>query len=316
MIVELSDTTVDQVLKEIGRLRESGGVVALGRVLSLIIATTADSVEEAIEAANQASREHPCRIVVLATGDQRKQTRLDAQIRVGGDAGASDVVVLYTSGQNAVESATLINGFLLPDAPIVVWWPGTAPTIPAESPLGRIAHRRIVDTSAPTGVDAPTALKLLREGYRAGDTDLSWTRLTMWRNQVAAIFDTIDPASVLAATVDGAENNAATILMGAWLQMQLQIPVTLASTGTGPGLRSVRLVRRGGDIVLARNEESPVAFLYQQDRKVQRISLPRRSRQECLTEELRRLDPDEFFGRVLAQGLPATNIKAVHPSAR
>ena len=56
--------------------------------------------EEAIEAANDASREHPMRVIVLSRGtDRDEKARLDGQIRVGGDAGASEVVVLRAYGE-------------------------------------------------------------------------------------------------------------------------------------------------------------------------------------------------------------------------
>jgi glucose-6-phosphate dehydrogenase assembly protein OpcA len=46
-------------------------VLALGRVLTLVIVTDdGSSIEGAIEAANSASREHPCRVIVLARGQR------------------------------------------------------------------------------------------------------------------------------------------------------------------------------------------------------------------------------------------------------
>ncbi|QCU78116.1 OpcA protein [Citricoccus sp. SGAir0253] len=313
MIIDLKDTTTSRVAKEMNRLREAGGVVALGRVLTLIISTSGDYVEHSIRAANLASREHPCRIIVIAAGDPDAPTALDAQIRVGGDAGASDVVVLHGSGSNAVESESLIGALLLPDAPIVVWWPHDAPAVPADSSLGRIAHRRITDTAT---ADVPRqALMRLRQTYRAGDTDLSWTRLTGWRIQLAAILDTLDPAEVRSVTVDGAEDSPSTLLLAAWLTRCLAVPVTMAHADAGRGMRSVRLRRDAGDIVLSR-PVGDIASLYQQGRPIQHIPLPRRSDQDCLAEELRRLDPDEVFGDVVTNGLPLTDLKAVLPSDR
>ena len=67
MIVELPDTTTSQVSKTLVKIREEGGVVALGRVLTLVIATSPGSEEEAIEAANDASREHPMRVIVVSS---------------------------------------------------------------------------------------------------------------------------------------------------------------------------------------------------------------------------------------------------------
>ena len=66
MIVDLPDTTTSKISKKIMALREQGGVIALGRVLTLVVVTKSGLEEEAIEAANEASREHPCRIIVLA----------------------------------------------------------------------------------------------------------------------------------------------------------------------------------------------------------------------------------------------------------
>ncbi|WFP15301.1 glucose-6-phosphate dehydrogenase assembly protein OpcA [Citricoccus muralis] len=313
MLVDLQNTTTATLVKEMDRLREVGGVVALGRVLTLIVSTDADRAESVIQAANAASREHPCRVIVYAAGDPNAVTTLDAQIRVGGDAGASDVVVLYGHGANATESESLVSALLLPDAPIVVWWTHQIPEEPAASPLGRIAHRRIMDTSV--GHDVVGSLRKLRKGYSAGDTDLAWTRLTGWRIQLAAIFDDVDASTVRSVTVEGAVDSASTILLAAWLTYRFQVPVTMART-PGQGIRSVRFVRAEGDIVLARPAGQAVASLYQQNRPVQRISLPRRSAQDCLTEELRRMGPDDIFGEVLQCGLPRTDLKVVAPSER
>ena len=96
MIVELENTTVSRVSKKLVQLREQGGAVALGRVLTLVIQTDHKGLEAAIKSANEASREHPCRILVLAEDGSSASTpaKLDAEIRVGGDAGASEVIVL------------------------------------------------------------------------------------------------------------------------------------------------------------------------------------------------------------------------------
>ena len=104
MIIDLPSTTTGAVGRKLVDLRDTGGAIALGRVLTLVIVTDEVGAEESIEAANSASREHPCRVIVLARGQRRAAARLDAQIRVGGDAGASEVVVLR--GYGAPERVT------------------------------------------------------------------------------------------------------------------------------------------------------------------------------------------------------------------
>jgi hypothetical protein len=112
MIVDLPDTTTSKVSKKLMALRDQGGVIALGRVLTLVVVTKSGLEEEAIEAANDASREHPCRIIVLADAGSAAEDKLDAQIRVGGDAGASEVIVLRGYGKLAHENESLVAALL------------------------------------------------------------------------------------------------------------------------------------------------------------------------------------------------------------
>ncbi|MHA7304642.1 glucose-6-phosphate dehydrogenase assembly protein OpcA [Arthrobacter sp. TMN-49] len=301
MIVELPDTTTSKITKEIVKLREQGGVVALGRVLTLVVITQRGSEEEAIEAANLASREHPCRIIVLAAGSEQDPTRLDGEIRVGGDAGASEVIVLHGYGELAAENESLVSALLLPDAPIVAWWPNCAPEKPSESPVGRIAHRRITDSA--NAADPRDALKHIGETYAAGDTDLAWTRLTNWRIQLAATLDRYDGADpITGLQVEGASDSPSTLLLASWLHRALNVPIVVREDSSGTGIRTVIIERSKGNVVLTRPGANE-ASLTQPGQPGQQISLPRRSLQDCLAEELRRLDPDDVFGEVVTDGL-------------
>ena len=313
MIIDLPNTTTSKISKEITNMRHRGGVVALGRVLTLVVITKHGYEEEAIEAANEASREHPCRIIVLVDSGRDSADRIDGQIRVGGDAGASEVIVLRGYGRLAEESESLVAALLLPDAPIVAWWPHGAPRDAGDTSIGRIAHRRITDSG--NEPDPTSALYRLRETYRAGDTDLAWTRLTNWRIQLAAALDQADGSPVTAVTVEGASDSPSTVLLASWLTLAFDAPVTIVADPAGTGIRRVRLHRASGDIQLYRPGLT-VAELTQPDQPNQRIALPRRSLQDCLSEELRRLDADEVFGEVLATGLPRTNLRSVQPSER
>ncbi|WP_458109437.1 glucose-6-phosphate dehydrogenase assembly protein OpcA [Arthrobacter sp. R3-55] len=313
MIVDLPDTTTSKISKKIMSLREQGGVIALGRVLTLVVVTKSGQEEDAIEAANEASREHPCRIIVLADAGVEGPDRLDAQIRVGGDAGASEVIVLRGHGHMAHESESLVAALLLPDAPIVAWWPHGAPESACETSIGRIAHRRITDSA--NEPDPRLALENIRATYKAGDTDLAWTRLTNWRMQLAAVFDQVDSDPVSAVAVEGASDSPSTLLLAAWLSLALEAPVTIVADPAGTGIRRVRLTRASADVQLFRPGLS-VAELTQPGQPAQRITLPRRSLKDCLAEELRRLDPDEVFGEVITMGLPLTSQRRVQTSAR
>ncbi len=309
MIVDLPDTTTSKISKSLVKIREEGGAVALGRVLTLVIVTSLGEEEDAIEAANDASREHPMRVIVVSTDRENdglttgRGARLDAQIRVGGDAGASEVIVLRAYGAAASDEEGLVTGLLLSDAPVVVWWPGAAPDNVSASNLGRIATRRITDSS--NQANPYEALLSRSKTYAPGDTDFAWTRLTLWRAQLAAVLDQPPYEPVTAIEVSGASDSPSTMLLAAWLRHQLKVPVKygLSPRANGSsGIHGVILTRDAGPIELVR-EVPNVARLSQPNQPTHDLSLPRRNLRDCLAEELRRLDPDDLYGEVISQGL-------------
>jgi len=69
VIIDLPSTTTSQVNSKLVHLREQGGAYTIGRVLTLVVvADDSERTEEVIDAANHASREHPCRVIVVARG--------------------------------------------------------------------------------------------------------------------------------------------------------------------------------------------------------------------------------------------------------
>ena len=305
MIVDLPNTTVSGISKTLVRLRDEGGAVALGRVLTLIISTQPAVEEATIDAANAASREHPMRVLVLsrAAGAETGQPRLDAQIRIGGDAGASEVIVVRGKGDAGADEESIVTGLLLPDAPVVVWWSGDSPDVVADSDLGRIAQRRITD--AATQPDAREALASLSRNHTAGDTDFAWTRITLWRSQLAAVLDQPPYESVDAVEVVGALDSPSVHLLGAWLALQLGCPVSLSApepAEPAEGVHAVRMHRASGTTELERISGQSIRLI-QPGQPEHEITIPRRTNRECLAEELRRLDPDEVYEAVITRAL-------------
>jgi glucose-6-phosphate dehydrogenase assembly protein OpcA len=303
VIVDLPGTTVSKISKSLVQIREQGGAVALGRVLTLIIETDGEHAEESILAANEASREHPSRIIVLISSDQDIEPRLDAEIRVGGDAGASEVIVLRAYGAAATYPQSLVTGLLLPDAPVVAWWPADAPLPVADSPIGRIATRRITDAYAQK--DPEAFLEKLSKSYSPGDSDFSWTRLTLWRAQLAALLDQPPYQKIKSVAVSGDTAHPSVHLLAAWLKLQLQCKLELTHKAEQAGVKGVHRVRLIGDrseIEILR-DQSNIAVLSQTGQPPKELSLPVRSLRDCLAEDLRRLDEDIAFEKVITKGL-------------
>jgi glucose-6-phosphate dehydrogenase assembly protein OpcA len=320
VIIDMPSTTTSKVNAKLVELRQSGGAVALGRVLTLVIVTDdGEKTEEAVEAANNASREHPCRVIVVARGARRAAARLDSQIRVGGDAGASEVVVLRLYGELVEHGDTCVIPLLLPDAPVVAWWPFEAPPSPSEDKIGALAHRRITDCA--TDKNPIKALDQRRASYANGDTDLAWTRLTQWRAYLAAALDLPPYEKITAATVTGQPDSPSTDLLAAWLSAYLKIPVRRAKESKAPGIFSVTLQRRSGEVELTR-PDGKVGTLLQPGQPSRRVVLERRNVTDCLVEELRRLDPDEVYEATLkgldkvVRGRGSAPAKAAKPASR
>lgn len=305
MITTLEETTSSHVAAVLVQLREEGGVSALGRVLTLIVvARDAAEAELAVAAANEASREHPCRVLVVVGGPDDGAPGLSAEVRVGADAGASEVVLLRPRGAAAAELDTLLVPLLLPDAPIVTWWPGEAPPVPAQDPVGAMAQRRLTD-AAECG-DPIGRLQALADGYTPGDTDLSWARITLWRALVAAALDVPPHEPVTAATVKGAPGRPSLDLLAGWITDRLGCPVTIEAEDTDRQVTEARLERASGPIVIRRDPDTPVARITRPDTPDQYTNLPLRALEDCLMEELRRLDPDETYAETLTRGIGRT----------
>jgi glucose-6-phosphate dehydrogenase assembly protein OpcA len=290
MIVDVLATTTNDVNKKILGLREEGGAITMGRVLTLVIALDSeDSLEDSVEAANFASREHPCRVIVVVPGDRNAaEPKLDAQLRVGRDAGAGEVVVLKLDGELSDHASSVVLPFLLPDTPVVAWWPTIAPASPAQDPLGQLAIRRITD--ATNGADPLACIKSRLKGYTAGDTDLAWSRITYWRALLASAIDQPPHEPIGSALVSGLRDEPSLDVLAGWLATRIDGPVQRMV-----GELKVQLMRNTETVTLSRPQTGVTATLTRTARPDALIPLARREAKECLAEDLRRLDADEIY---------------------
>jgi glucose-6-phosphate dehydrogenase assembly protein OpcA len=298
MTIDLTDTTTGQIQRALTQARHRLGGLAMGMVLTLVIATDEALQYDAIRAASNAGREHPSRVLGVITRDSRAQPRLDAEIRVGENA-PGETVLLRMYGALGQHADSVVAPLLVPDTPVVTWWPGIAPDAPATDPLGVLAQRRITDAAA--SPDPVSALASLAASYRPGDTDFSWTRATPWRSLLAAVLDQPhDPVSDgFVAAEDG---NPTASLLAAWLAIKLDVPVT-REISPGPGITEVRFHTASGDIAITR-PDGRVATLSRSGVPDRMVALHRRETAELLAEELRRLDPDEVYAESIAVFAP------------
>ncbi|MEU9085840.1 glucose-6-phosphate dehydrogenase assembly protein OpcA [Streptomyces sp. NPDC048357] len=303
MKIDLTETNSSKINAAMVQARRDIGTPAIGMVLTLVIVTDEENAYDALKSANDASHEHPSRIVVVIkrasrSPRSRRDARLDAEIRVGADSGSGETVVLRLHGELVDHAQSVVLPLLLPDAPVVVWWPDGAPQDLAGDPLGTLGQRRISDTYSCE--DPIRELSARGASYAPGDTDLSWTRITPWRSMLAAALDQQN-LSVASATVEGEDENPSCELLAMWLADRLHVPVT-RTLSSGPGLTAVRLSTKDGDIVLDR-ADGALATLCMPGQPDRAVALKRRDTAELLAEELRRLDPDNTYESALKFGV-------------
>ncbi|MFF7046801.1 glucose-6-phosphate dehydrogenase assembly protein OpcA [Streptomyces griseorubiginosus] len=299
MKIDLTDTTASKINKALVQGRRAIGTPAVGMVLTMVIVTDEENAYDAIKAAEEASHEHPSRTLVVIkrharTARDRMSSKLDAEVRVGADAGTGETVILRTYGEVSDHADSVVLPLLLPDAPVVVWWPVDAPENPAKDPLGALAQRRITDLYA---VENPLDVLATRvRSYAPGDTDLAWTRLTPWRSMLAAALDQAK-AQIISGAVEAEADNPAAELLARWLEARLKVRIERVVTA-GPVVTAVRLGTANGEIVIDR-PEGPLATLSLPGQPSRTLALKVRTTSELIAEELRRLDADEMYAVAL-----------------
>jgi len=302
MRVELTGTTSGKVNAALVDARRRGGSLAVGMVLTLVVVTherTSDAaVDAAVDAAAQTAAEHPSRILVVIRRSASEQARLDAEVCLGGERGPGETVFLDLHGELAEHPDSVVLPLLVPDSPVVVYWPAEAPGIPAEDRLGALAQRRITDlASSPRPLDD---LRTRAVHYAPGDTDLSWTRLTPWRSMLAAALDQ-PHADLRGGLVAGEPDSPSAELLALWLEDRLRVDVD-RETSSGPGITEARLTTADGDIALVR-KDGRLAMLTAPGWPQRHVALKRRELPELMAEELRRLDPDDIYAATLSRAL-------------
>lgn len=295
MSLELTDTNASRISAALIAERRKAGSPLMGMVMTFVVVADEAESYDAIRHARSVSREHPARILaVIRRGSGRGKANLDAEISIGG---SGESVLLRMSGELTAHAESVVLPLLLPDSPVVAWWPGKAPDDVASDALGGLAQRRITDSGS---LDRGRSQALLTQArnYTQGNTDMSWTRLTPWRALLSAALDQY-PAAVHSAIVEAERSNPSADLLVAWLADRLHVEVS-RTLSKGPGITAVIMETGGGPIAITRPDGMLAQFTIPNspDRPV---ALKRRDISELLAEELRRLDPDDIYAATVTK---------------
>jgi glucose-6-phosphate dehydrogenase assembly protein OpcA len=300
MTTTLWDTTGSEVISALHAERRVAGAVTSGLALSLVVVVDEKRVREAEEAAMTAAAAHPFRLLIVVRRSLQADSRLDAEVSVGGRLGPTEAVIMRMYGRLTLHAESVVLPLLAPDAPVVTWWHGPPPDEIATDPLGVIAGRRLTDCAqAP---DPIAALRQRAQDYAPGDTDLGWTRTTPWRALLASACDATT-ATPKAARVEGEPDAPSAELLAGWLRSRLGVDVARDSSDVPGGINaaSIHLGREdGSDLHFEISRpDGRMARLTRSGEPDRNLPLPRRALGDLLAEELRRMDADEIYADAL-----------------
>jgi glucose-6-phosphate dehydrogenase assembly protein OpcA len=108
-----------------------------------------------------------------------------------------------------------------------------------------------------------------------------------------------DSTPITSVQIEAESSNPSAILLRAWLRDCLNVDVVLEDSD-GPGITAVRMMTDLGDISISR-ADGVHAVLARPGAPDSPIALRRRDYAALVSEELRRLDPDEVYGRIITR---------------
>jgi glucose-6-phosphate dehydrogenase assembly protein OpcA len=300
--VELNDTTTGEIMKALSdKLHAVGGSSSLA--LNLVALATEDEREEVERAAVEAAQEHPYRLILVIPRDAAaEEPRIDAEVSIGERLGAAEAIVLRLDGPVIRHLTSVVLPMLAPDVPVVTWWLLDPVRFHLENELRSFADRRITYSAlAPDPVDS---LHRRAIGYIPGDTDICWTRISLWRSLIASAFDGVREA-VEKIEIRAGKSDPSAQLMAAWLHARLDIVPTIVDTEVErnsehlPAIASLAFTMADGQTMEIERKSDGETVLRQAGLPKRRQRLQGRTLGQLLAEELRHLDPDDTFHQVL-----------------
>jgi glucose-6-phosphate dehydrogenase assembly protein OpcA len=273
---------------------------------------------------------NPSRTIILLAQHTREADKLEAEVSAqerteSGHLVTTERVLLHAHGEPARHLASLATPLLIPDLPVILWWPGRPEfDNPLFDDLCELADRLVVDTDE--GFDDSDLARLLDVSRRphgsASIGDLNWARLIAWRHVAAQFFDMpgmlarlthIQGVSIFHGS-DGATAQAR--LLGGWIRSRMatvgiDVPLELRPDDSLEHGVHRFLIYTGGDAGPARFSMSRLRGgrlstqirLGDQDLAERTVRLESRAPEELLGIELTLPGHDVLFERALAVAL-------------
>ncbi len=147
--------------------------------------------------------QHPNRAILITNQPDAPTPQLETWVQAncqlvapGAPQVCGEQVSIDARGNATTQVASLVLALLVPDLPVVLWWPGRAPfDSPLFNRLRNLVDRVIVDSAGFADPDRDLLrMATLQQGEHGMQaryviSDLSWARMTPWRELTAQFFD-------------------------------------------------------------------------------------------------------------------------------
>ena len=306
LLKELSELWVG-----LGEKDDAGHGVLRACAMTFLVVTERDTAGVDVgETLASLMPEHPSRAVVVVLDDEAVEisARVFAQCWMPFGRRQQiccEQIEITTPPDRLADIATVILGLVVPDLPVVMWSRCAGLfDLPEYHRLLPLMDKLIVDSNRVE--DAAAFLRHLKAIPRVLVADLAWTRLTRWRETVAAVFEnrafldrlgTVDEISVSYA---GAEEPTRAWYLAAWLARGVggRVKPVLRKTDGEPGVHGVSL--KGGDFAMSLVLVDESQAELRAGGLVTRLVFQRPDDYRLLREELKILGSDRIFEESLA----------------
>ncbi|MFN0100664.1 MAG: glucose-6-phosphate dehydrogenase assembly protein OpcA [Bryobacteraceae bacterium] len=295
------------VWKELGQTEKDYAVVRACSMTLLVATTGVGDEQDLAGTLGDLMHSHPSRYVVLRLVDKPEpefNARVFAQCQMafGRRQQLCCEQIEFTATRDRIPDFHAVAlGLTVADLPVLLWIRDAQLVLdPGFQTLLPLARPVILDSAQ--FVDAGAGLLEMERRRRAGwrIKDLNWSRMTVWRETIAQMFET-GACHKLLSKIDRVEvkgrfgpTGTDVQYLAAWLGQRLP-EAQIAATGSG--VQRIRLLAGGQRLEVRDAGEALVATSL--DGMVTRVADPARSDAELLGEELSILGADATYDATL-----------------
>lgn len=314
LLKDLSGLWTQLGKKETESSDRSAGVLRAVTMTFLLGVEEGDDEAAAGEALAQLMHEHPSRAIVIKL---RKEDTAEIEGRAFAQCWmpfgrrqqiCCEQIELSAGSQSFEDLGSLLRGLVAPDLPVVFWC--RSPRLfahPAFARVAAMADKVIVDSR--TLAQPQEALRFIHQQLQAGHLygDLTWTRLTRWRETISGVFERMDCQGFLqnlnraVIQYTHTPEPLSVAYLSAWFKSVLgaNFPVdcVLAESGVKWQISEIRFETALTDVVIGRAEQGIVEAQIQNF--TSRTVFEVLDEARLVREELAILGKDPIYARVL-----------------